>query len=523
MNAAVYLGRGRLLDRGFVKWTGDVIGGVGPMSEYDSSPGVREYDLGGCLALPGLVDCHIHLVGYAHSLIRIDLSDTASIEEGLERIAGYMDGLPEGAWLRGRGWDKQRWGMEGFPDKTALDRVSPRNPVALWSRDGHLLWVNSLAMAQCALAGVGEAVFGGEIERGRDGGPTGIIKEHATRLIMDHCGGEDVETTCRALARACRNLRDYGLTGVHTSENDEHSGKLAVALERGLVDLSLFRMLETDDPAQVDHIATLPGVECVKVLADGALGSQTASMLEPYCGSDNMGILAVPADRLYAIARRALDLDLALAIHAIGDRANREVLDVYEGLVRAGEAAGPAGGAGRGEAKHKVLRLEHVQLLHPDDIERFGHLGVIASMQPIHLVSDIKVADKYWGQRSRWAYAWGSLRRGGATLAFGSDAPIEEPDPLKGIHAAVTRRNPRDNASGPWYPEECIEIWEAIDAYTLGAACASGTAGKTGALEAGYRADITLLDRNILLSREPDAILETAIAGTVAAGHALIS
>jgi predicted amidohydrolase YtcJ len=246
------------------------------------------------------------------------------------------------------------------------------------------------------------------------------------------------------------------------------------------------------------------------VLVDGALGSQTASMFEPYCGSDSVGVITVPRERLRAIVERAIGHNLSLAVHAIGDRANRDVLDVFE------ETAPLA------EARNLVLRLEHAQLLHPDDFPRFGSIGVIASMQPIHLVSDIKVAERYWGGRSRGAYAWGSIRRGGGVLAFGSDAPIEEPDPLKGMHAAVTRRDPRDRGSEAWYPAECIEIWEAVDAYTLGAARASSTEGRTGAIAAGCRADLTILTRNILRAEHPDAILEAGVAGTVAAGDALL-
>ncbi len=511
VNAAIYLGRGESLACGFVSWSDDEITGVGSMEDYAAAPGAREYDLAGCLVLPGLVDSHIHLVGYAHSLVRIDLADTTSPDEGLGRIAGFISRLPEGAWLRGRGWDKQRWGMDDFPTREMLDRVSPSNPVGLWSRDGHLMWANSAAIRESGAEDPAVRVEGGEIDRDRRGRPTGIFREHAVDLIKVHSGSEDEETTCRALETACARLRAYGVTGVHISESEDHYNKLNAALERDLINLNIFRMVETEEPERVDFIAGLPGVACVKVLADGALGSQTASMLEPYLGSDSLGVIAVPKARLRAIVERAISRDLSLAVHAIGDRANRDVLDVFTG-------AGPSR-----EGKDLVLRLEHAQLLHPDDIPRFGKAGVIASMQPIHLVSDTKVADRYWGERSRGAYAWASIKRGGGLLAFGSDAPIEEPDPLKGIHAAVTRRDPREKGSRAWYPEERIEIWEAIDAYTRGAARASCLAGTTGALRPGFRADLTILRTNILHPEHPDAILDAGIAGTVTAGNALIT
>jgi predicted amidohydrolase YtcJ len=221
-------------------------------------------------------------------------------------------------------------------------------------------------------------------------------------------------------------------------------------------------------------------------------------------------VIAIPREKLRAIVERAIGHGLSLAVHAIGDRAGRDVLDVFTD-------AGPSR-----EGKDLVLRVEHAQLLHPVDIPRFGKAGVIASMQPIHLVSDIKVADRYWGARSKGAYAWASIRRSGGLLAFGSDAPIEEPDPLKGIHAAATRRDPLDTGSEPWYPGERIEIWEAIDAYTRGAALASCRAGSTGALRPGFQADLTIFKTNILQPADLDAILDAGIAGTVAAGDVLI-
>jgi predicted amidohydrolase YtcJ len=510
VNAALYLGGGQTVDRGFIAWSGGRIAGVGPIEEYVREPGVEEHDLGGCLVLPGLVDCHIHLVAYAHALIRIDLSDTTSPEEGLGRIAEFISRLPGGAWLRGRGWDKQRWGMDGFPTRDMLDRVSPSNPVGLWSRDGHLMWANSLAIEMAGAGEPGLRVEGGEIDRDAAGRPTGIFREHAADLITRHIGSEDMETTCRALTDACSRLRAYGLTGLHTSESVSHYHKLNVALERNLVNLNLFRMIETEDPDGVDAIAAMQGAECVKALVDGALGSQTASMLEPYEGSDSMGVIAIPRQKLRRIVDRAVSHGLSLAVHAIGDRANRDVLDVFT-------EAGPSR-----EGRDLVFRLEHAQLVDSADIPRFGRAGVIASMQPIHLVSDIKVADRYWGARSRGAYAWGSISRGGGLLAFGSDAPIEEPDPLKGIHAAVTRRDPLEKGSEAWYGGESIDIPQAIDAYTRGAALASCRSATTGALRPGCRADLTILTTNILRLEHPDAILDAGVAGTVAAGDTLV-
>jgi predicted amidohydrolase YtcJ len=234
-------------------------------------------------------------------------------------------------------------------------------------------------------------------------------------------------------------------------------------------------------------------------------------MLKPYCGdAENTGIAAISRRDLEAMVMRSVEKGFSLAVHAIGDRANMDVLDVFEAARR------------RFPGSDAILRVEHVQVVRKEDIPRFGGLGVIASMQPIHLVSDMDVADRYWGERSRYAYAFRSISATGGTLAFGSDAPIESPDPIRGIHAAVTRRDPARPAHPAWYPAERISVAETLDAYTLGAAMAAGEEGLTGAIRPGMRADFTVLDRNILTVPDPDAILDTGVAMTVVRGDVLV-
>jgi predicted amidohydrolase YtcJ len=230
-------------------------------------------------------------------------------------------------------------------------------------------------------------------------------------------------------------------------------------------------------------------------------------MLEPYCGQPgNLGIVAVPKPKLRGLVVRSVESGFSVAVHAIGDRANKEVLDVYE------EVRGTHSG------RRAVLRVEHAQVVGPDDISRLGRIGAVASMQPIHLVGDMKVADRYWGSRSRYAYAFRSILDAQGTLAFGSDAPIEHPDPLKGIHAAVSRRDPMSPDSSPWYPAECITAFDAIDAYSSGGAIAAGTPEETGRIRPGMRADFTVLDRDITAC-DPDALLDTGVALTVVGGR----
>jgi hypothetical protein len=508
IDGMVYMGDGEVIDRGFVVWRGPTIEEVGAMTDFAPRSGLDVVDLRGSLLLPGLVDSHIHLVGYALSLIRIDLARTRSLEEGLGMVASRAAGLAKGDWLIGRGWDKQRWGLEGFPDREMLDRAAPGTPVSLTSRDGHLVWVNSAALRLLDLDRQGIAVEGGEVEKDARGRPTGIFKEKATGLVQNRLGQEDQKSVESALKLASDRLLNLGLTGVHSSEDGKKSGLLGHALGEGAVALRVTRMREIGETADIDNLTSPAETPFVKILADGTLGSQTASMLEPYCGqSENLGIAAVPKPKLRQMVLASVGRGFSVAVHAIGDRANMEVLDVYEEARK----AYPDRGA--------VLRVEHVQVIRPEDIPRFRELDAVASMQPIHLVSDMEVADRYWGKRSRFAYAFRSILRAGGTLAFGSDAPIEDPDPLRGIHAAVTRQGTRDGTSPPWHPGERISISQAIDAYTTGAAKAAGLHDTTGSIRPGMRADLTVLGRNVLSLPDPLEILDTRATMTVVDGR----
>jgi predicted amidohydrolase YtcJ len=507
INASVYLGGGELIPKGFVTWEGSRIGAVGVRSRFTRPPDMEVSDLAGMLVLPGLIDSHIHLVGYALALRRIDLADTRSAGEALKLIADRVRSLRKGEWLRGRGWDKQRWGLESFPDRGLLDAVTPDNPAAITSRDGHLVWVNSAGLAELGLDRTGIEVEGGEVETDTSGRPRGVFKEKAAELVLTGLRRERPEEVGPAVKDACRRLLGMGITGVHASENTSSSELLDHAVDRGFVDLKAVRMLEVGESRDIDAIQPESRIGVIKILADGTLGSQTAAMIDPYCGQpENRGILAVSTSKLRELVFHAIEAGFSVAVHAIGDRANREILDVYE------EARGTRAGVGA------VLRIEHAQVLRPDDIARLGRLGVVASMQPIHLVGDMRVAERYWGARSRYAYAFRSILGAGGGLAFGSDAPIEDPNPLKGIHAAVTRRDPSMPDSASWNPAERITVSEAVDAYTIGAARAAGIGGETGGIRPGTRADLTVLDCDITRG-DPDALLDARVVMTVVGGR----
>jgi predicted amidohydrolase YtcJ len=507
VNPTIYLGEGETIDRGYVIWDGPRIEQVGDMSSFVRDPAMEIEDLKGNLLLPGLVDCHIHLVGYALALRRIDLASTRSVEEALAMVVSYVKKLGKGEWLRGRGWDKQHWGVDCFPDRALLDRVTPDNPAVLSSRDGHLVWVNSAALSQLGLDRSGIEVEGGEVETDARGKPTGIFKEKAAGLVLSRLERSDPERVGPAVSDACRKLLGLGLTGVHTSEDAESSEMLDHAVRQSTVSLNMVRMLEVGSPRDIEEARDMPGVTHIKILVDGALGSQTASMVEPYCGQPgNSGVVAVPKPELLKLVTCAVEAGFSVAVHAIGDRANMEVLEVFEQIRRTGPG------------RDAVLRVEHAQVLRPEDIGRFGKLDVLASVQPIHLVGDRPVAEKFWGHRSRYAYVFRSIIDAGGTLAFGSDAPIEDPDPLKGIHAAVIRQDPAVPDSPQWNRAECISVSEAIDAYSIGAAQAAGTPKESGRIRPGMRADFTVLDRDITRG-DPAAILDARPVFTVVKGR----
>ncbi len=481
------------------------------------APGGEAIDLGGRTVLPGLTDCHIHFVGYALRLTRIDLSGIASRAEALQLVAERARTARPGEWLLGGGWDRNLWEDTSFPTKEDLDSVAPDNPVALSSKDGHSLWANSLALARAGITAETPDPPGGEIERQPGTGePTGILKEKASRLVTEVIEKPSLDAIQAALKVAMAHAQRAGLTGIHDCEDE-----LAFAAFQGLLnggELGL-RVLMHIPVKNLDHAIGLGlrtgfgseqlRVGGVKMFADGALGSRTAAMLAPYQDEPfNLGIVVTPKEEMRELVSKASRAGLSVAIHAIGDRANRDVLDILEESLQSGE--------GRG-LRH---RIEHVQLLHPTDIPRLAQLGVVASMQPIHATSDMEMVERHWGEeRARGAYAWRSLLDAGTVLAFGSDCPVETLDPLAGIHAAVTRRR-GDGTPGPegWHPGERITVQDAVRAYTVGAAYASGEEQDKGSITPGKLADLVVLSQDIF-AIPAVAILGTKVEATVLGGR----
>jgi predicted amidohydrolase YtcJ len=493
---------------------------VGSADDLEAAyPRAPRIDLRGLHVFPGLVDAHLHVVSYGMGLLQVELRRTRSIADAAALLAARARSSPAGTWVLGRGWDKNLWVEDRFPTRADLDPLTPDHPVAAWSKDGHVLWVNSTALRRARITGATADPPGGVIGRDRSGEPDGILKEDAKALIQRILPDPTPQMREQAVAAASAEFHRLGLTGAHAftgaaAEGPEQfvtlqrlhaRGRLAIRTVATIPD----RLL---DAAAASGMVTGVGdamlrVGPLKIFADGALGSQTASMLEPYAGQPgNLGIRVRAPDELDALVRRAVEAGVWTAIHAIGDRANRDVLDVFQRHEPASRRLG---------ARH---RIEHVQVVDPDDLPRLARLGVVASMQPVHATADRDIADRYWGVRARWSYAWRSLAASGAVLAFGSDAPVETPDPWRGLYAAVTRRREEEPEAPSWYPQECLSLEQALRAYTIGPAHAAGTEAWQGVLAPGCVADFIALDRDPYAG-PPEDLLRVRVLATVVDGR----
>ena len=486
-------------------------------------------DLEGRCVIPGLVDAHVHFQSYALRLRQVDLAGTASLEDALGRIGRHMDENAEDDWLRGGGWSQDEWPGARFPEAADLDKVAPERPAILWHKSAHAAWVNSRALRIANIVAETPDPPGGQIQRYEDGRPTGILFEEAVDLVSS-CAPRPTEgQIVRAMRVAQERCLRAGLTGIHDFDGRSCFWALQHLKSEGELKLRVVKNVPVYRLEHAIGVGLRSGfgndwlrIGGVKIFADGALGPRTAAMIEAYVGEpDNRGIVVTDKEEIMARASRASAHGLSVTIHAIGDRANHDVLDVFE-AVRKEEAerreSGTTTSAAGGRLRH---RIEHAQIVHPEDFGRFAKHDVIASMQPIHATSDMAMADRYWGERARHSYAWRTLLNHGATLVFGSDAPIDSIEPITGLYAAVSRRQP-NGTPGPegWYPEQRLSVEEAVRAYTMGAALTSGREDVLGSIEPGKLADLTILDKDIF-SVSPDELEETSVAGTVVGGKLL--
>lgn len=480
-------------------------------------PGGDAVNLGGRTVVPGLVDAHVHLSSYAHSLHMIDLRGVASPQEAVERVAERAAQTPPGEWIRGHGWSQERWPDRAFPRAGQIDALVSRHPVYLTTQSLHAAWVNSRALQQAGITAQTPDPPGGTIGRDEAGNPNGMLLETAMDLVSDEIPSPAPETVAERVGTAIEQAHRSGLTGIH--DFDGAAAFRAYQILRARDDLTL-RIVKNIPVSLLDQALELGlrwgfgddflRIGGVKTFADGALGPRTAWMVEAYEGEpDNYGICVTDPEEITENVRRASAAGLPSTVHAIGDRAVHHVLNAYE-TVR------------REEARQLRHRIEHVQLIHPDDAHRLAELNVIASMQPNHATSDMGMADDYWGERADYAYNIRLQLDAGAPIALGSDAPVEPIEPLPNIHAAVTRRRP-DGSPGPdgWRAgaqgRRCLSVEEAVRGFTLGPAYAAGMERRLGRLRPGYLADLVVLGQDIFHS-EPMTIHETPVLGTMVNG-----
>ena len=494
----------------------DRIVAVGSSSELRPRVGkdgrARVLDGHGKLVVPGFIDSHVHFLEGGFRLASVQLRDAKTREEFASRIGEFAKTVPKGTWILGGDWDHQLWGGE-LPHRSWIDALTPEHPVWVNRLDGHMALANSLALEAASITRATEEVEGGAIERDARGEPTGVLKDNAMGLVDRVVPPPSEEMSLRALDAAMSTVAARGVTSVH------HMGTFG--------DLEVFRKarVRSDLPTRIyaavplaewERLAELVAAEgkgdrslswgMLKGFVDGSLGSHTAAFHTPYDDRpSDRGFFVNTEDDLHRWISGADSAGLQVAVHAIGDRANQTLLDIYE---RVAKENGP---------RDRRFRIEHAQHLRPEDFARFAGLGVIPSMQPYHAIDDGRWAEKLIGLRIRTTYAFRSLLDAGAPLAFGSDWFVAPPTPLEGIYAAVTRRTLDDLNPGGWVPEERISVEEALVAYTRSAARAAFAENEVGMLKEGFLADFVILDRD-LTEIPPEEIRDARVVATVVGG-----
>ncbi|MBD9468626.1 amidohydrolase [Pseudoxanthomonas sp. PXM01] len=464
-------------------------------------PGAKRIDATGKTVIPGLIDAHGHVMGLGYALMRADLVDAQDKAEVVARLREFEKQLPPNAWLLGGGWDQNDWPGKTFPTAADLDAAFPDRPVWLERVDGHAGWANSAALRAVAsratrsMDGAWQPE-GGRIER-VDGKPSGVFVDAAMALVNAVVPAPDAAYRRQALEKATQAAVRNGLTGVHDmGVSREDLALMRQFADEGRLPLRIDAYADGDGAALGDLCATGPyhhaggrlQMTGVKLYADGALGSRGAALLEDYSDDPgNRGLLVTEPAALESAMRKARDCKVQVATHAIGDRGNRLVLDAYQRVL--GDAA---------KTDHR-WRIEHAQVVAPEEFPRFAALGIVASMQPTHATSDMPWAqDRLGPVRITGAYAWQRLQESGVKLALGSDFPVESVDPRRGLHAAVTRQDGKDHPGGGWMPDQRLSAAEALRGFTADAAWAGHDESEVGRLAPGLRADFVILDEDPL-------------------------
>ena len=493
---------------------------VGTRQDVEALRGssTRVVDLGGATVVPGLQDAHGHVASLGTGLSQLDLTDTPDIAHIASLVAARALHTSGDHWIEGFGWDQNRWPVKTWPTAADLDAASPNHPVALQRVDGHATWANSRAMSLAGITRTTQDPPGGRLIRDASGAPTGVLVDAAQSLVERVVPNPTPAELEAGILAADRELSRVGLTMVH----DAGASTATIAAYQRLVaahrlNTRLYVMVSNSSDTTREWFARGPlvdpsqrlNVRAVKMFADGALGSRGAALLADYSDEPgNRGLLVTAPEALEATTKAAVQAGFQPCTHAIGDRANRQMLDIYERV----EAEVPGMRALR-------PRIEHAQILASPDVPRFAALGVIASMQPTHCTSDMPWAPARLGAArvAEEAYVWQKLLKSGARFAAGSDFPVERPDPLPGFYAAVTRQDKTGRPPDGWASDQRLTRDEALAAFTIGAAYAAHAERDLGSLEAGKLADFVVLSRDIMTVR-PAEILTTTVLDTVVGG-----
>jgi predicted amidohydrolase YtcJ len=467
--------------------------------------------------MPGFNDAHMHLGSAGEGMLSVRLYGAASIEELKRRVAASVATHKPGEWITGAGWDHTLWMEKQFPNKWELDDVAPQNPVLLTHVSGHVAVANSLALKIAELTNSSPNPSGGELEHNSAGELTGMLKEGpAMGLVRDRIPDPTAEQRRRGITLVLADLAKNGVTSAQDNSAWEDFRTYKLLKDDGKLTVRITEWLHFADPLndlqnqRGEGGTTDPWLKtgALKFVTDGALGSRTAAMLEPYSDdAKTSGILIMEPAKLRSLAIERDKAGFQLNFHAIGDRANRVALDVFEAVAKAN---GP---------RDRRDRIEHAQVVAPEDLPRFARLKVIASMQPSHQTTDMRWAESRIGpERIKGAYAWATLEKSGARLAFGTDYPVEVVSPFRGLYACVTRELPNGAPAGGWQPQEKISLQDCIGGYTSGSAYAEFEEGKKGELKVGEYADFLILS-NDLTKIQPSDYLKTEVLRTVVGGR----
>jgi predicted amidohydrolase YtcJ len=503
---------------GRVVYAGDARGAM-----VHRGPATRVLELPGRTIIPGMVDAHLHFMGVGAALRNVDLVGTRSEAAAIERVVARVRELRPGGvgeWIRGRGWNQMEWADTRFPTNAALSRAVPNNPVVLTRVDGHATWVNARALELARITASTPDPAGGRIIHNPDGSPSGVLVDRAMGLVGRVVPPSSREEQRQQALATLAELPRWGLTGFHDAGVD--AGTIALYEELARANRYGMRtyVMIRDDSASLENLlrqgpraGLYDGrlwVRAIKLSADGALGSRGALLLEDYSDEPgNHGLAVTPAATILRVAVRALQTGFQLNVHAIGDGANRVVLDAFEAALRQVPAA-----------DHR-FRIEHAQVIHRQDIPRFAQLGVIPSMQGSHQTSDAPMAMNRLGwTRAQGAYAWRSLLNTGVVLPNGSDAPVEHWNPLISFHSSITRQDAGGWPAGGWFPAERMTREEALLSMTLWPAYAAFMEDVTGSLAPGKYADFVVLDQDIM-TIAPERILDTRVLATYLGGTAI--